>query len=136
VTIIVAPKSALAPTRPSVGIFWRVNGVLVIDRSTLDEAEPYGECITHAAGHYECWQEWQELGGARLAAKGYPDRIASTEYDQWPRGRIVYETPTRRFVIYADRRLQKPDIIDALKTAFGLTESELIVRIRSDSHYR
>jgi hypothetical protein len=73
---------------------------------------------------------------ARLVAKAYPDRIASTEYDQWPRGRIVYETPTRRFVIYADRRLQKPDIIDALKTAFGLTESKLIVRIRSDSHYR
>jgi hypothetical protein len=76
------------------------------------------------------------LGGARLAAKGYPDRIASTEYDQWPRGRIVYETPTRRSVIYADRRLQQQDIIYALKTAFGLTESELIVRIRSDSHYR
>lgn len=133
-TIIVAPKSALAPTRPSVGIFWRVNGVLVIDRSTLDEAEPYGEFITHAAGHYERWQKWQELGGARLVVKGYPDRIASTEYDQWPRGRIVYETPTRRFVIYADRRLQKPDIIDALKTVFGLTE--LIVTIRSDSHYR
>jgi hypothetical protein len=72
------------------------------------------------------------LGGARLAAKGYPDRIASTEYDQWPRGRIVYETPPRRSVIYADRQ----DIIYALKTAFGLTESELIVRIRSDSHYR
>jgi hypothetical protein len=38
-----------------------VNGV-VIDRSTLDEAEPYGDCITHAAGHYERWQEWQSLG--------------------------------------------------------------------------
>lgn len=113
-----------------------MNGVLVIDRSTLDEAEPYGECITHAAGHYERWQEWQTLGGARLATLGYPDRIASTEYDQWPRGRIVYETPTRHFVIYADRRLQNPDITDALKTAFGLTENELIVRIRSDSHYR
>jgi hypothetical protein len=32
------------------------------------------------------------LGSARLVAIGYPSRIASTEYDQWPRGRIVYET--------------------------------------------
>jgi hypothetical protein len=47
---------------------------------TLDEAEPYGECITHAAGHYERWQEWQELGGVRLATLGYPHRIALTEY--------------------------------------------------------
>ena len=80
--IVVAPTAALAPTPPAVGIFWRVNGVLVIDRSTLDEAEPYGDCLTHAAGHYERWQEWQALGVARLAALGYPgsyrvDRIRS-----------------------------------------------------------
>jgi hypothetical protein len=43
-------------------------------------------------------------------------------------------TDKRRFVIYADRRLQRPDIIDALKIAFGLIEAEVIVR--SDSHYR
>jgi hypothetical protein len=132
--IVLAPKAAVVPTQPAVGIFWGVDGVLVIDRSTLDEAEPYGDCITHAAGHYQRWQEWQALGATRLAAEGYPDRIAWTEYDQWPRGRIVYETPTRRFVLYADRRLQKPDIVGALKTAFGLNDAEVIVR--SDSHYR
>jgi hypothetical protein len=69
-----------------------------------------------------------------LAAFGYPGSIASIEYDQWPRGRIVYETPARRFVLYADRRLQKPGIIDALKAAFGLNQAEVIVR--SDDHYR
>jgi hypothetical protein len=132
--LLVIPKAALDPTSPAVGIFWRVKGVLVIDRSTLDEAEPYGDCITHAAGHYERWQEWQALGIARLAANGYPDLILSSEYDQWPRGRIVYETPTRRFVLYADRRLQKPDTVDALKTAFGLNQAEVMVR--SDAHYR
>ena len=132
--IVLAPKAAIVPTQPAVGIFWRVNGVLVIDRSTLDEAERYGDCITHAAGHYDRWQEWQALGMSRLAAVGYPDHILSTEYDHWPRGRIVYETPTRRFVLYADQRLQKPDVIDALKTAFGLNDAEVIVR--SDSHYR
>lgn len=58
----------------------------------------------------------------------------STEYDQWPRGRVVCETPPQRFVLYADRRLQKPDIIAALKTAFGLNETEVLVR--SDAHYR
>jgi hypothetical protein len=133
-TIIIAPKAALAPTRPAVGIFWLVNGVLVIDRTTLEDAEPYGDCLTHAAGHYERWQEWQALRNAQRASAGYPDRIASTEYDQWPRGRIVHETPKSSYVIYADRRLQRPDIIDALKIAFGLNEAEVIVR--SDSHYR
>jgi hypothetical protein len=36
-----------------VGIFWRVDDFLVVDRSTLAKAEPYGDCVTHAAGHYE-----------------------------------------------------------------------------------
>jgi len=58
-------------TEPSVGIFWRVGEVLVADRSTLAEAEPYGDCLTHAAGP----------GAAQVAD------IASTEYDAWPRGR-------------------------------------------------
>jgi hypothetical protein len=134
VTVLVAPKAVLALTPPAVGIFWRVNGVLVIDRSTLDAAERYGDCITHAAGHYERWQEWQASGIAWLGATGYPDLILSSEYDQWPRGRIVYEMPTRRFVLYADRRLQKPNIIEALKAAFGLNDAEIVVR--SDAHYR
>jgi hypothetical protein len=133
-TIRVVPTQAAGPIPPSLGIFWRVAGVLVIDRSTLDEGEPYGDCLTHAAGHYERWENWRALGAERLSAIGFPDRIASTEYDEWPRGRIVYERPAKRFVLYADRRLQKPDAIDALKRAFGLLEAEVMVM--SDSHYR
>jgi hypothetical protein len=111
-----------------------VAGVLVIDRSTLDEGEPYGDCLTHAAGHNERWESWQALDAEGLRAIGFPDRIASTEYDEWPRGRIVYETQAKRFVLYADRRLQEPGIIDALKRAFGLLQAEVVVM--SDSHYR
>ena len=133
-TVVIAPTAMLLPTRPAVGIFWNVLGVLVVDRSTLDEAEPYGECITHAAGHYDRWQEWQMLGGSQRTKAGYPDLIASTEYDEWPRGRIVYEVPARCFIIYADRRLQQPDVITALKSIFGLDQSNVIVR--SDSHYQ
>ena len=108
--------------------------VLVVDRSTLAEAEPYGDCLTHAAGHYERWEKWRKLGASHLAALGLPRQIASTEYDEWPRGRIVYEKPARRFVLYADRRLQRPEVIDVLRSAFGLDNSEVIVR--SDPHYR
>ena len=57
-TISITPKSALSSTPPAVGIFWLVADSIVIDRSTLDEAETYGDCITHAAGHYERWLEW------------------------------------------------------------------------------
>jgi hypothetical protein len=132
--ISLTPRTALGPTPPAVGIFWRVAGVLLVDRSALDEAETYGDCITHAAGHCERWQEWQALGATQLVSMGYPMRIVSTEYDEWPRGRIVYETLAQRFVVYADRRLQAPDTVDAIKAAFGLGDAEVIVK--SDLHYR
>jgi hypothetical protein len=73
---------------------------------------------------------------ARLACNGLPAQIAWTEYDDWPRGRVVYQKPTQYFVLCADRRLQKPDIIDALKVGFGLYAAEVKVIISSDSHYR
>lgn len=130
------PKLQETPggVEPSVGIFWKVNDILVIDRSTLQDAEAYGDCITHARGHYECWKTWRALGGTRLAEKGYPVAIASTEYDEWPRGRIVFEAPSNRFVLYADRHLQRPEIIEALKSLFGITGADVVVK--SDLHYR
>jgi hypothetical protein len=119
---------------PSVGIFWRVSDYLVVDRSALSDAEPYGDCLTHAMGHYDRWQQWQGLGGAKLTLRGLPKSILSTEYDDWPRGRVVYEIASEIFVVYADRRLQKPGIIAALKAEFGIATAT--VRIRSDLHYR
>jgi hypothetical protein len=124
----------LVTTVPAVGIFWGVGNDLVIDRSTLNEAEPYGDCITHAAGHYERWLEWQTLGAARLKEAAYPSLIMASEYDDWPRGRIVYETPAQRFVLYADKRLQTPTILEAIKAVFGLNDATVVVM--SDQHYR
>ncbi|MEX0827325.1 MAG: hypothetical protein WD005_00055 [Haliea sp.] len=131
-SLIIAP-AAPAPA-PSVGIFWKIGRVLVIDHSTLDEAEAYGDCLTHAAGHYERWEGWQAIGASRLLSLGYPDAIVTSEYDDWPRGRIVHEVPANRFVLYADRRLQTPDIIAALTEAFQLEAQKVVVR--SDAHYR
>ncbi len=133
-TIDIAPIAALSTTTPSVGIFWQIGNVLIIDRSSLTEAEPYGDCLTHSAGHYERWQWRQSLGSSRLRSLGYPEQIVSSEYDEWPRGRIVHEVPSNRFVLYADRRIQEPETIAALTKAFHLQGHSVVVM--SDAHYR
>ncbi len=71
-----------SPREPCIGIFWRVGRVLVTDHSTLAEAEPYGDCLTHRAGHCERWEQLRRLGAARLAALGVAARIASPEYGE------------------------------------------------------
>ncbi|SEG64462.1 hypothetical protein SAMN04488144_13226 [Methylobacterium sp. 190mf] len=123
-----------APTAPAVGILWRVADCLVLDRSVLAEAEPYGDCLTHPGGHYERWEAWQALSAPALRAAGLPAEIAVSEYDDWPRGRVVYEVPARRFVLYADRRLHGREIIDLLRKTFGLQSAT--VAVRADPHYR
>lgn len=124
---------------PSVGIFWGVPVVggplaLALDRTALSEAEPYGDCLTHPRGHYEVWEAWRRQGPAGLRRRALPAAIAWHEYEECPRGRIVYDCRAKSFVIYADRRLQGPATMSGIAEAFGLIGHPYSVR--SDTHYR
>lgn len=122
---------------PSVGIFWGVpdggRTVLVTDRTTLAQAEAYGDCLTHPRGHHEAWEAWRRLGATALRRGGLPPAIAGHEYEAFPRGRVVYMRGPALFTLYADRRLQRPDTIADLVRLFGLTGEHHTVR--SDAHY-
>ncbi len=124
---------------PSVGIVWGVQDraaplLLVIDRTCLLEAEPYGDFLTHPRGHHEVWEGWRRLGAGGLARRGLPTLIAWHEYEHFPRGRVVFDTTVSRFTLYADRKLQVPDVLREVLCAFGLDPKRCAVR--SDPHYR
>lgn len=124
---------------PRVGIFWGISkgGVdhtLVVDATSLAEAELYGEFLTHPRGHYEVWESWQRLGPDGLKKRGLPAEIAWHEYEHFPRGRIVFHVPTNKFVIYSDRLLQNPATVGEIEASFGL--EEIAYTVQSDEHYR
>ena len=83
----------IAPSGPRVGIFWFFNRRLIADCSLLGSAEAYGEHLTHARSHFDFWNNLQHLGTV-------PREI---EYEEPPRGRVVFNTRTERFTLYADR---------------------------------
>jgi hypothetical protein len=87
---------------PSVGIFWRVVGVLVTNLLTLAVVESYGDRLTQPTGHYELCERWRGHGAAR--GLGFPDRL----------DRVRRRAAQTDRVRNADRRLQAPDIIAAL----------------------
>lgn len=124
---------------PHVGIFWFVpdqsgNAVLLADRTPLPHAEPYGDCLTHAKGHYEFWSELARLGEAGLSRRGMPTAPARIEYEEFPRGRVVYRVPDSRFTIFADRKLFARAFIDRIIAAFDLPTAASDVQ--ADAHYR
>lgn len=100
----------------------------------LAQAEDYGDCLTYPRGHHEVWEEWRQLRVSGLDRKGLPRAIASHEYEEFPRGRIVYESRPRLFIIYADRKLFNPEIIGKIVERFALQDE--IWTVRSDAHYR
>jgi hypothetical protein len=109
---------------PQVGIFWFVDGTLLIDRTPVSAAEPYGELLTHAAGHDKTWERFQSMG---IAPR-------DMEYDEPPRGRVMYDTKTETFALLADECiLKRKDLIAKIKKDLHLRKKTTLGR---DSHYR
>ena len=86
-------KASGASARPRVGIFWLLNGKPIIDSAPPSEAEPYGDHLNHPRGHAAVWKHYQRVGTVP----------AEMEYEEGPRGRVMFNTKTQRFTFLADR---------------------------------
>lgn len=121
-----------------VGIFWLVGGVdgqvgLLRQTVSLKEAEDYGDCLTFGEGHYETWLAWQSgLLRCDAVTPALLRAIAEAEYEEWPRGRIVYERTPDRFLIYGDR--QAFPYRSRIEASFGLASAR--TEMRTDPHYQ
>lgn len=106
-----------------VGIFFYVDGDIIMDAVPAGLGEPYGEAVQHG-GHYEFWDA--------LIPKSLSERkLKSRPYDAYPRGRVVFFPRKNLFLLYADRCLKK-DAINEIKDKFGLVTFEC----GTDEHYR
>ena len=97
----------------------------------LDQAKPYGDCLTYAPGHYETWAHWRRVRSVERALRAI---VRSYEYEDWPRGRIVFDRPRDVFILYADRKLLMPAMITCIKTQFHLPEGQ--TEVQTDLHYQ
>jgi hypothetical protein len=84
-----------------VGIFWLFEDRLILDTSPLSEAEPYGDCLGHRTSHIDYWTAQQRLGTVSR----------EVEYEEPPRGRVVFNKRTQRFDLYADRCILKRKLV-------------------------
>jgi hypothetical protein len=109
---------------PHVGIFWFVSGKLLIDSARLSEAESYGDHLIHARSHLEVWTLFQQSSIAP----------GDMEYEEAPRGRVMYDTKTGRFTVLADTCiLQDQNLVMKLMSEMNLPEE---TATDTHSHYR
>ena len=121
---------------PQVAIFWLVQTTegearLLAAGCPLDQAEPYGDCLTYGPGHYKTWNHWRRDRTVEPALRAI---VQSYEYEDWPRGRIVFDRARDLFIIYADRKLLTPARIARIKTQFHLPAER--TEVQSDLHYQ
>jgi hypothetical protein len=113
-----------AHAEPEVGIFWLVGRRLVLDTTPLHEAEAYGVCLNHVKSHIDRWSEMQQ--------EGIVPR--DMEYEECPRGRVVYGTKAQEFTLLADRCILKSkSALARLLKRMHLPEGTII---DVDLHYR
>ena len=121
-----------------VGIFWAIpnegaGAILVDHRCSLQDAERYGGMLTYPLGHHEVWDQWRK----RMAGREVPvlSIVAMNEYEEWPRGRVVFDTERERFIVYADAQiLGRSALLSAIHESFGLPTGR--TDAKWDDHYR
>ncbi len=88
--------------------------------------------LTCSHGHHEIWEEWRKGGSNQRS--GPASLIATDEYEEWPRGRIVYAPLHSRFVVYADAQiLSRPELLRIIREEFKLPSDR--TETKRDSHY-
>ncbi len=88
--------------------------------------------IFHALPLTECRTQADKLDDPYGHDKLWSDNFKSGDYIDHPRGRVVWDRTNNRAIIYIDRCIDKPEVIDKIKEAFGITEYVT----GYDDHYR
>ena len=109
--------------KAKVGIFFVVQGHLLIDAAPLAHGEIYGDAVNFS-GHFEYWQALNPTNAIEQLFKSHA-------YDHYPRGRVVYFNKTSNFKLYADRCITKAEI-KKIALAFQLPTYQLA----RDEHYQ
>ena len=117
-------KTASERAEPHVGIFWLFRGEVLFDTTPLSEAETFGDFRIHPGNHISIWEQFR-------LAKRVPPEI---EYEEYPRGRVAFDSKSKRFNLLADRCiLRHRDILAKIKKQMHLPRN---ISVGADHHYR
>ena len=112
------------PVASAVGIFWVVDGKPLAFGAPLLEAEPYGELKNYKQSHYSLWEF---LRHSRIVPQ-------DSDYEDYPRGRVVYNTRSDSLMFFADNCILKDKPM--VRLLLGRLHLPLSTKTESDPHYK
>ena len=83
----------------------------------IEQGEVRADKYDNPYGHSQLWD----------------DHYTNGDYINYPRGRVVFDGTNNRAIIYIDRCIDKPVIIEKLKTLFEIDDSFIV---EYDFHYQ
>ena len=120
-----------------VGPFWVVEAdrraAIIALAVPLEQADAYGDMLTVDTGHLDYWSRLARRGALALREAGLPTAPVWCEYEEWPRGRVLYDSTARRFVVRADRKLHKPQFLRLIAGRFQIALAG--TDVFPDDHY-
>ena len=117
-------KKPLQQPEPCVGIFWLIDGKIIIDTTALSAAGMYGDFRIHEGDHEAFW------GG--MEKRGEVPR--DSDYEELPRGRVNFDTRTQQFTLRADACiLREKNVVNELLRLMHLPADTVL---STDRHYR
>ena len=101
---------------PNLGPFFYVKGKLIFHALPAEECRKQADKLDNSYGHEKLWDE----------------KVGVGEYIDCPRGRVVWDCTNNRAIIYIDKCINRPAVIEKIKKAFDIDDCV----IDFDGHYR
>ncbi len=119
------------------GVFWFVanetgEARLLHHACELAAGECGGDFINCRDSHYDVWSCWQRTG---CPLRDLTRTVCRHEYEDWPRGRIIFSNTTERFMLYAAAELENTMSVEHVMRVFFLS-ADWTDTIFDDLHYR
>lgn len=99
-----------------IGPFFYLQERLIFHAVPLAEGHPQADKLDNPYGHDQLWD----------------DHFRAGEYINYPRGRVVWDITNERAIVYIDRCIDRPEVLEKVAKAFRLTD----YIVDYDNHYR
>jgi hypothetical protein len=111
-----------------IGIFWFYQDTLICKKMPLAESQ-----LDSLGFHDSPFQHIQEWEVKTIYLANHPE-LFGTEYQELPRGRVVYSSKKRMFTVYADKACLTKKAKNKIIEYFNLPKEKTV--FRSDPHYQ